>query len=79
MVLRARREIFEGEEITINYIPPIYGVPKRKLEICNEWYFNCKYACFDKKLCVTFLPQLCAVFGCDRVWYICVRAEVQQL
>merc|ERR1711874_684017 len=41
VVLRARREILEGEEITINYIPPIYGLPKRKLELANEWYFHC--------------------------------------
>ena len=42
VVLRAGRAILEGEEITINYILPIYGVPKSKLEIANEWYFDCK-------------------------------------
>lgn len=48
VVLRARRKIEEGEEITIQYVPPCYGVPKRKLEIESEWFFKCRCArCSD--------------------------------
>ena len=32
----------EGEEITINYSHPIYGVPKRKLILSSKWFFTCK-------------------------------------
>ena len=46
VVLRARRKIEEGEEITIQYVPPCYGVPKRKLEIETEWFFKCRYTHF---------------------------------
>ena len=42
VVLRAKRRIEEGEEITINYSHPIYGVPKRKQIISSKWFFTCK-------------------------------------
>ena len=42
VVLRAKRKIEEGEEITINYSHPIYGVPKRKQHISAKWFFSCK-------------------------------------
>lgn len=59
VVLRARRQILEGEEITINYLPPVYGVPKRKLEIANEWYFNCQCSrCVDVTEFGTFVSAL---------------------
>ena len=42
VVLKAKRKIAEGEEITINYSHPIYGVPKRKLILSSKWFFTCK-------------------------------------
>jgi len=42
VVLRAKKEIAEGEEISINYIPPIYGQPHRGAYIREDWYFNCQ-------------------------------------
>lgn len=42
VVLRARRLIEEGEEITISYVPTIFGQPKRRQHINEEWYFDCK-------------------------------------
>jgi len=42
VTLRARRLIEEGEEITISYLPTIFGVPKRKTHIEEEWYFQCR-------------------------------------
>jgi hypothetical protein len=38
----SQHRICEGEEILINYVPPIYGMPKRKQHIVDEWYFNCR-------------------------------------
>jgi len=42
VVLRAKRKIAEGEEITINYSHPIYGVPKRKHQLLSRWMFDCR-------------------------------------
>jgi len=42
VVLKAKRTIVEGEEITINYSHPIYGVPKRKIILSSKWFFTCK-------------------------------------
>jgi len=42
VVLRAKRKIEEGEELTINYSHPIYGVPKRKQLISSKWFFTCR-------------------------------------
>ena len=56
VVLRARRKIEEGEEITIQYVPPCYGVPKRKLEIESEWFFKCRYTHSAAEVSVSTLP-----------------------
>eukprot|EP00092_Neocalanus_flemingeri_P012330 GFUD01013291.1.p1 GENE.GFUD01013291.1~~GFUD01013291.1.p1 ORF type:complete len:467 (+),score=105.34 GFUD01013291.1:105-1505(+) len=59
VVLRAKRDILEGEEITINYLPHSYGVPKRKMEITNQWYFDCKCPrCSDVTEFGTFVSAL---------------------
>ncbi|XP_023326813.1 histone-lysine N-methyltransferase ASHR1 [Eurytemora carolleeae] len=59
VTLRARRKINEGEEITINYVPPIFGVPKRKRHIEEEWYFICKCArCADNTEFGTYVSAL---------------------
>jgi len=42
VVLKAKRKIEEGEEVTINYSHPIYGVPKRKLILNSKWFFTCR-------------------------------------
>ena len=48
VVLRARKRILECEQITISYVPPVYGLPKRKLDLANERYFDCSCArCSD--------------------------------
>lgn len=42
VVLRARKRIEEGEEITIHYVSPMQGLLKRKQSIEEEWYFKCR-------------------------------------
>jgi hypothetical protein len=42
VVLRARRGIRRGEEVTIQYVPPVHGLPKRTLIIEEEWFFKCR-------------------------------------
>ena len=44
VVLRARKRIEEGEEITIHYVSPMMGLIKRKQSIEEEWYFKCRWA-----------------------------------
>ena len=59
VVLRARQNILEGEEITISYVPPVYGLHKRKLDLANEWYFDCSCArCSDVTEFGTFVSAL---------------------
>ena len=59
VVVKAKREILEGEEITINYIPPVYGQPKRKQELASEWYFTCRCArCSDISEFGTFVSAV---------------------
>jgi len=59
VVLRARRKILEGEEITISYIPPFIGQPRRRMEISNEWYFTCRCPrCVDPTEFGTFVSAL---------------------
>jgi len=59
VVLRAKREIFEGEEITIAYVPPTQGQPYRQLELYNEWYFECECSrCMDTTEFGTFFSAL---------------------
>lgn len=41
VVLRARKKICEGEEITRSYVPAVYGVPKRKQDLTNDWGVTC--------------------------------------
>jgi len=48
ITLRSRRTIAEGEEITVNYVPPVYGQPKRRRHLQDEWYFECScLRCLD--------------------------------
>jgi len=59
VVLRAKRDIFEGEEITIQYVPPTLGNPKRQLELWNEWFFECDCSrCSDTSEFGTFVSAL---------------------
>jgi len=59
VTLRARRKILEGEEITISYIPAIFGQPKRKRHIEEEWYFKCKCTrCVDSTEFGTYISAL---------------------
>ena len=59
VVLRAKRDIYEGEEITIQYVPPTLGNPKRQLELWNEWFFECDCArCSDTSEFGTFTSAL---------------------
>ena len=48
MVLRARKRIEEGEEITIHYVSPMQGLLKRKQSIEEEWYFKCRLGKFNE-------------------------------
>jgi len=41
VVLKAKRQISSGEELTINYSHPIYGAPKRKEILARKWFFSC--------------------------------------
>ena len=59
VVLRARKSILEGEEITISYVPPVYGLPKRKLYLASDWYFDCSCSrCSDVTEFGTFVSAL---------------------
>jgi len=59
ITLRARRRIEEGEEITISYLPSIFGVPKRKTHLEEEWYFQCRCArCMDVTEFGTYVSAL---------------------
>ena len=37
----AQQKICQGEEITIQYVPFLYGHFKRKRNIRSGWYFDC--------------------------------------
>ena len=41
VVLRARKKIQEGEEITRSYVPAVYGEPKRKQDLWKDWGISC--------------------------------------
>jgi len=59
VVLRARRKIEQGEEISIHYVPPILGVPRRKTNIEEEWFFKCRCSrCLDVTEFGTFVSAL---------------------
>jgi len=59
VVLRAKRDILEGEEITIAYVPPTQGQPYRQMELYNEWYFECECSrCIDTTEFGTFVSAL---------------------
>jgi hypothetical protein len=59
VVLWARKNILEAEEITVSYVPSFYGIPKRKLNLANEWYFDCSCArCSDVTEFGTFVSAL---------------------
>ena len=42
LIVRAARDIPEGEEITLNYVESDFGVQKRQKSFCSGWGFNCK-------------------------------------
>ena len=42
LIVRAARDIREGEEITINYIENESGIQKRQKALYSGWGFNCK-------------------------------------
>jgi len=44
LIVRAARDIPEGEEITINYIENQSGLQERQKAFYSEWGFNCKCA-----------------------------------
>ena len=49
----------EGEEITRNYVPAVYGVPKRKLHLTNNWSISCSCErCSDVTEFGTFVSAL---------------------
>ena len=49
----------EGEEITRNYVPAVYGVPKRKLLLTNNWSISCSCErCSDVTEFGTFVSAL---------------------
>jgi len=57
--LRARRDIEEGEEITVSYVPALYGSPKRRNLLEEDWYFQCRCPrCCDVSEFGTFLSAL---------------------
>jgi len=59
VVLRARRKIEQGEEISIHYVPPIIGVPRRKTTIEEDWFFKCRCSrCLDVTEFGTFVSAL---------------------
>ena len=41
MKVWSKRSIKQGEEITIQYLPFMYGHLKRKKQIKSSWFFDC--------------------------------------
>ena len=59
VVLRAKTDIYEGEEISIQYVPSSLGQPGRQMELSNEWYFQCDCPrCSDTSEFGTFVSAL---------------------
>ena len=42
VLLRAKRGLEAGEEITVCYTDPWCGQPSRKIKLSNTWYFDCR-------------------------------------
>lgn len=59
--LRSQRPIARGEEITITYVTPGFGVSKRRKELKNNYYFDCQ--CSLIRSVIVIVPQLIHVAG----------------
>ena len=58
-VLRAKREILEGEEISIHYVPVSLGQPQRAVSLSTVWFFECACArCSDPSEFGTYVSAL---------------------
>ena len=58
-VLRAKREILEGEEISIQYVPVSLGQPQRAVSLGSVWCFDCACArCSDPSEFGTYVSAL---------------------
>ena len=65
-MVRARRDIRRGEEITVQYLVSILGTHKRRKRLKSEYYFDCKcQRCLDPTEGQTFVSALCCEV-CDR-------------
>ena len=42
VILRAKRRLEAGEEISLCYSDPWEGQPNRKIKLSRTWYFECK-------------------------------------
>ena len=59
VVLRARREIVSGEEITIQYVPVSLGQPARGSLLSSGWHFLCHCPrCLDVTEFGTFVSAI---------------------
>ena len=59
VVLRARREIVSGEEITIQYVPASLGQPARGSLLSSGWHFLCHCPrCLDVTEFGTFVSAI---------------------
>ena len=59
VVLRARTEILEGEEISIQYVPASLGQPQRGASLGSVWRFECACArCSDPSEFGTWVSAL---------------------
>ena len=59
VVLRAKREILEGEEVSIQYVPASLGQPQRAVSLASVWCFECACArCSDPSEFGTYVSAL---------------------